>query len=177
MKPRWQPIIAGAIGMVMALLPAGNASARTDLATTPTSISDEVVAAGDPVTFTRRTGIGTMQVITCWGRADNPHNSTGTPSAVTGKARSGCNAPIEEIQVQAELYRYLDGYGFTVAGIGPTEYQLKSAGPVVSTAYDICQGRPTSYYTFGRHRLVAPPGFEPPSVTLETQSRVVTVDC
>lgn len=177
MKTRWRPIIAGAIGVVMALLPAGNAAARTELATTPASISGKVVAAGDPVTFTRRTGVGTMQVITCQGRADYPHNSTGTPSAVTGKVRTWCDAPIAQIQAQAELYRYLDGYGFTVVGIGPTEYQLNSTGPVVSTAYDICQGRPTYYYTLGRHRLVAPPGFEPPYITFETQTPAVVVDC
>ncbi|WP_162907184.1 hypothetical protein [Allorhizocola rhizosphaerae] len=139
--------------------------------------ADKGNVAGAPFVFTRKTGLGVTQVINCWGRVDHPHNSTGTPSAVTGKSQTWCDAPIAQISAQTELYRYLDGYGYTLVGIGSLAYELNHAGPVVSTAYDICQGRLAYWAAVGRHRLVAPPGFQPPSITLTTGTPGVGVNC
>ncbi|MEV7006995.1 hypothetical protein [Streptosporangium sp. NPDC051022] len=115
--------------------------------------------------------------ITCTAQAQYPHQSTGTPSAVDGKAASFCTAPIADIRAQAELYRYLDGYGFSLVGIGSLSYALNSAGPVTSYGLDLCQGRPAYYVLRGIHNYSAPPGYTPPTITLNTQTPPVLVDC
>jgi hypothetical protein len=70
---------------------------------------------------------GVDVVITCPISSDYPHKSTTTPGAVDGKAKTSCDAPVTELRAQGELYRYLDGYGFTLVGIGSLDYQSSSA--------------------------------------------------
>lgn len=127
--------------------------------------------------FSGTTRAGVQQVITCWGQAQYPHHSSGTPGAIVAKARTWCDAPIAQIEVQTELYRYLDGYGYTTVGIGSLGYALNSAGPVQSDAYDICQGRLSYWAAVGRHRLVAPPGFTPPTISFTSGTPGVGVNC
>jgi hypothetical protein len=116
-------------------------------------------------------------VITCTASSDYPHRSTTTPGAVDGKAKTVCDAPVAEIRAQGELYRYLDGYGFTVVGIGSLDVQFNSRGPVSSPAFDLCRGIPQSFYTKGYHSVRFPPGFQPPGGSVQTQSPVIEVTC
>ncbi|MFD9699903.1 hypothetical protein [Lentzea sp. NPDC059081] len=155
-----------------ATMPAASAQA-VDVRAGLTGVSTD----NGPIVFTRSGGPGTLDVITCTGTSDYPHNSSGTPSAVTGKSRSSCTAPVAQVRAQAELWRYLDGYGYTLTGIGSLAYDLTTAGPLTSTAYDICQGRLAYWVTVGRHTFYAPPGYSPPSITLTTQTPPVGVNC
>ncbi|MEU3622772.1 hypothetical protein BS329_09785 [Amycolatopsis coloradensis] len=134
-------------------------------------------SGNDPIVFTKANGLGTMDVITCTAATDYPHNSAGTPSAVTGKSRSSCTAPVAQIRAQAELWRYLEGYGFSQTGIGSLAVDFKVAGPLTSTAYDICQGRLAYWKTIGRHTFYAPPGYSPPSLSFKTETPPVGVNC
>ncbi len=134
-------------------------------------------SGNDPIVFTKANGLGTMDVITCTAATDYPHNSAGTPSAVTGKSRSSCTAPIAQIRAQAELWRYLEGYGYSQTGIGSLAVEFKVAGPLTSTAYDICQGRLAYWKAVGRHTFYAPPGYSPPSLSFTTETPPVGVNC
>ncbi|SDF42665.1 hypothetical protein SAMN05216553_101584 [Lentzea fradiae] len=154
------------------------AAASVALPAAPAQAEPVRAGTGDgPVVFTRSTGLGMQDVITCTGTSDNPHNSSGTPSAVTGKSRSSCTAPVAEIRAQAELWRYLEGYGFVQTAIGSLAAAPNSAGPMPSTAFDICQGRLAYWVTVGRHTFYAPPGYSPPKITLVTETPPVGVNC
>ncbi|PSL55741.1 hypothetical protein B0I31_10432 [Saccharothrix carnea] len=131
----------------------------------------------DPIVFSKPNGLGTMDVITCTGATDYPHNSSGTPSAVTGKSRSSCTAPVTQIRAQAELWRYLEGYGYVQTGIGSLAVGFNTPGPMPSTAYDICQGRLAYWVAVGRHTFFAPPGYSPPSISFRTETPPVGVNC
>lgn len=130
-----------------------------------------------PIVFTKPNRLGTLDVITCTGTSEYPHNSSGTPSAVTGKSRSSCTAPVDQIRAQAELWRYLEGYGYVQTGVGSLAYDFKVKGPLTSTAYDICQGRLAYWVTVGRHTFFAPPGYSPPSISFNTETPSVGVNC
>ncbi|GIH08875.1 hypothetical protein Rhe02_69420 [Rhizocola hellebori] len=116
-------------------------------------------------------------VINCTASSDWPHISREMPSSVDGKSKIGCDAVVEYLGVQAELYRYLDGYGFSLIGIGSLDYDYRSAGPKQSTAFDFCRGIPQYYYTKGYQTVVFPAGFQPPAGTAQTQSPVIEVTC
>ena len=120
---------------------------------------------------------GVDVVITCPISSDYPHKSTTTPGAVDGKAKTSCDAPVTELRAQGELYRYLNGYGFALVGIGSLDYQFNSTGPVSSAAFDLCWGTPQYYYTRGIHSVVFPANFTPPSASGTTQSPVIQVTC
>jgi len=178
MRVRHRLVVALATALTAAALTAApTASASTTGASAALPRFGQVTSGKGPIVFSKANGLGTMDVITCTGAADSPHNSTGTPSAITGKSRSYCTAPIAQIRVQAELWRYLDGYGYTLTGIGSLAYEFDNAGPLTSTAYDICQGRLAYWVTVGRHTFYAPPGYSPPSISLVTQTPPAGVNC
>ncbi|BCJ48595.1 hypothetical protein Asp14428_00700 [Actinoplanes sp. NBRC 14428] len=116
--------------------------------------------------------------INCLSQAQFPHASTqGMPGSVDGKAVTSCSAPVNQLQAQASLYEFVSGYGFLFSGRGALQYQMGSAGPVTSVAFAVCVGSPRYYVTTGYHFIVAPPYYSPPTVTVNTQTPVVTVSC
>ncbi|NGY62570.1 hypothetical protein G7043_26985 [Lentzea sp. NEAU-D13] len=155
-----------------AIAPTASAQAANTRAGLP-----DISKGNAPIVFTKSTGLGTLDVITCTGTSDYPHNSSGTPSAVTGKSRSSCTAPVAQIRAQAELWRYLEGYGYVQTGIGSLAVDFNVQGPLTSTAYDICQGRLAYWVTVGRHTFFAPPGYSPPSISFNTETPPVGVNC
>jgi opacity protein-like surface antigen len=165
----------------LAMAPTATAAepAAAPAAVAPAGLPDAGLAkAGtSPIVFSKTDGFGITDVITCTGSSEYPHNSTATPSAVTGKSRSYCTAPITEIRVQAELWRYLEGYGYAQTGTGELGVAFKSAGTLTSTAYDICQGRLAYWVTVGRHTFFAPPGYSPPKISFATGTPGIGVNC
>jgi hypothetical protein len=147
-----------------------------------TPMPDWAKAPGVPtVQFTKSTGFGTMTTITCYGQSDYPHASSQQPGTVHGKSRSWCSAPIPQVRVQAELWRYLDGYGYSQVGTGSLDYCLNCTGAATpklqSIAIDICQSSTKYYITVGRHTFFAPPGYSPPDVKFDTWTAGTPVTC
>jgi hypothetical protein len=181
-------LLVGAVTLALATT-AGPAAAAPDHTGAPTiTITTEGIPAAvlraaaeqapkqTPLT-SHATTRGVDVVITCPISSDYPHKSTTTPGAVDGKAKTSCDAPVPDLRAQGELYRYLDGYGFTLVGIGSLDYQFNSPGPVSSAAFDLCWGTPQYYYTRGIHSVVFPANFTPPSASGTTQSPVIQVTC
>lgn len=139
---------------------------------------DQSVITGDPITFTKKSSHRNSidNVITCYGQSDYPHNSSGTPGTVVGKSRTWCTAPIAQVGVENAMYRYLPNFGFTVVGFGGLE-TLPGAGPVTTYSFDSCQGHLAYWYVRGTHTLVAPPGYQPQSVTMVTETPARGVNC
>lgn len=168
-------LAATVIAGLAAIVPAGGALAE------PTRSADRPVTAGSSIVFTKKsTGVASAAAaqIICYGQSDYPHNSSGTPGSIVGKSRSWCTGGIvAQVGVENEMYRYLDGFGYTVVGFGGLEYQIDSAGPVTTYSFDICQGRLAYWYLRGVHTFTAPPGYEPPTLTLRTQTPPLGVNC
>lgn len=120
-------------------------------------------------------GFGAQSVITCPIRANYPHRSQHLPGFVAGESTTSCPVPVPSVATQAELYRWLPGYGWALAGIGGYRY-----GPgtyVTSAANDLCPGGSAYYYTLGHHSVVFPKGYTPQSASGTTISPVVKVSC
>jgi hypothetical protein len=112
-------------------------------------VKQHALSTAPTITFTKSGSAGRAakpaaadadDVIECFGQAQYPHQSTGTPSAIDGKAQSYCTKPVHQVGVEAELYRYLDGFGFTVVSISGLSYENDKTGPVTAYGLDICPG-------------------------------------
>ncbi len=118
-------------------------------------------------------------VINCFGRAQNPHASTGgngIPGSLNGKADSWCDAAVPYVGAQAELYQYVPGGGFFLVSVGSLNYG-SGTKTYTSVAFTICQGVPNYYILRGIHTFTAPGGYYPPSLTLVSQSPITEVNC
>ena len=188
MKSNWTRRLMGtapsrAAALIGAVMLASMAAIAVPSGMAVAATPDGARAATAPKTlqFTRSTGLGTMSTITCYGQSDYPHVSSQQPGTVHGKSRSWCSAPISQVRVQAELWRYLPGYGYAQVGTGSLDYCLNCTGATVprlqSTAIDICQGSTQYYMTVGRHTFVAPAGYYPPSVQFDTWTQGTAVTC
>jgi hypothetical protein len=141
--------LAGVATLVCLTLSAPVAAARPSTLQVPRDVTLAAQkllddnSSGNSFVHKAATGdVGALDVITCSAQSDYPHKSTTTPGSADGKARSWCTASISRIDAQAELYRYLPGYGFSLVGIGSLDYQMPGMGPVSSAAFDSCQGSP-----------------------------------
>ncbi len=181
-----------AVSVAAVASPAGAAGPATAAGAIPEAVLEaaealagERAAAPAALTFSREPTAGgpvvaaAENVITCTGRAQYPHKSTGgngIPGSLDGKADSWCDAVIPYIGAQVELYQYVPGSGFFLVSVGSL-----NSGPGNKTytgvAFAICQGVANYYVTKGIHTFTAPGGYYPPSVTLNTQSPIVQVTC
>lgn len=202
-RKRAAVLAVGAVAALMVAIPgAGMASTATTEKVTPATTTAASGKSGDTLLvaseetrsthgsagvdvqvlqFTKPTGLGTMNVITCYGQSDYPHVSAQQPGTVHGKARSWCTAPVPEVHVQAELWRYLPGWGYTTVGIGGLDYCMGCTGAATprlqSIAIDICQGSTQYYYTRARHFFVAPAGYSPATLSFPTGTPGMAVTC
>ncbi|MFB9930330.1 hypothetical protein ACFFRC_36940 [Amycolatopsis halotolerans] len=170
-------IFASATAVLLSMCVAQSASAADSVAPPPADVpamtaAETVVLSAAP---DNARGFGAQNVINCPIRANYPHRSQHIPGFVAGESTTSCPVPVPSVATQAELYRWLPGFGWALAGIG--QYKYGPGTYVTSAANDICQGGSAYYYTLGHHSVVFPKGYTPQSASGTTKSPVIRVNC